>query len=438
MMDKREAAIEIFLAGVENVKPANLIRRFVALTGNVLIINELKFELSEIKNIFLIGAGKASAMMAQEIESILGSRITEGHIITKYHHIVPLKYTGITEAGHPVPDENGLKGTEKMMAIAEKATKDDLVICLLSGGGSALMADIPEGCALSDLKILNEVLLKSGADIGEMNCIRKHLSKVKGGQLAKTIAPATAVSLILSDVIGDRLDVIASGPTAPDPATFADALQVIEKYRIEYRIPLQIMQFLKEGLDGKHPETLKENEELLKLTYNFIIGSNTLALNESAQKAKSLGYETTIITNALEGDTERVAEKIVEAALRTQNERKGEKVCLLFGGEPTIKVKANGLGGRNQHLALITAKLLENTSNITLLSGGTDGSDGPTEAAGAVCDSHTSVNAQNLHLNIERYINEFDSFNFFKKAGGLVITGPTQTNVMDIIVVLIN
>ena len=243
-MDNREKAIEIFLAGVESVKPANLINRYVSINKNILQIEKISFNLSTLKNIYIVGAGKASASMAQAVESILGSRITAGHIITKYGHSVPLKLIQITEAGHPVPDENGIKGTEQVMSLVNKAEKDDLVICLISGGGSALLADVPEGCTLSDLKTVSNVLLKIGANITEMNCIRKHLSKVKGGLLAKAASPAKVVSLILSDVIGDPLDVIASGPTSPDPTTFADAITIIRKYKIENEMPEQIIRVL--------------------------------------------------------------------------------------------------------------------------------------------------------------------------------------------------
>jgi glycerate-2-kinase len=437
-MQIRQAAIDIFLAGVESVKPVNIIRRVVNLSGNILAINQLKFDISLINNIFLIGAGKASVYMAHEMETILGNRITDGHIVTKYKHLLPLKHTGVTEAGHPVPDENSLKGTAKLVSIAKGATKNDLVICLISGGGSSLLADLPEGCTLEDLKLVNEVLVKSGLNIGEMNVIRKHLSAVKGGGLIKAIAPASSVSLILSDVTGDRTDVIASGPTVPDPSTFSNALEIINQYQIENLLPVSIMRFLRDGLSGKNPETLKSGDDLMHRAHSIIIGNNAIALSGSAEKAQQLGYEPFVITNSIEGSTETIAHNLVELALKMQKERISEKTCLLFGGEPTIKVKAAGLGGRNQHLALIAAKLLENHSGITILSAGTDGTDGPTLAAGAVCDSNTMANAGKIKSEINRYINDYDSYHFFEEAGGLIITGPTQTNVMDIIVVLIN
>jgi len=437
-MNERQKAIEIFLTGVESVKPENLLRRYISIDNNTLLIERLSFNLSEIRNIYIIGAGKASAAMAQTIESILGSRITAGHIITKYNHSVPLKFIEITEAGHPVPDENGIRGTNNILSIAKRAEKEDLVICLISGGGSALLADLPEGCTLEDLKKVNNILLKTGANITEMNCIRKHLSTVKGGQLSRAAAPARVVSLILSDVIGDPLDVIASGPTAADPTTFAQAISIIRKYKIENEIPGQIYRVLREGFEGKRKETVKDSDEVLLLTHNLVIGSNILALNEAKVKGESIGYDTRVITNNLAGDVSDVAKYIVETAMGIKEENKYKKICLLFGGEPTVKVKGKGSGGRNQHLALITADLIKALPGITILSGGTDGTDGPTDAAGAVVDSATLKKSLELHLNPDQYINNSDSYNFFRQTGGLIITGPTRTNVMDLIIVLID
>jgi len=436
-MDKRQKAIEIFLAGVESVKPDNLIKRYVSINKNTLQIEEITFDLSVVENIYVVGAGKASAAMAQALEVILESRITGGHIITKYEHSLPLRFIGITEAGHPVPDENGIRGTEQILSIVNTAGKDDLVICLISGGGSALLADVPEGCTLDDLKVLNNVLLKIGADITEMNCIRKHLSRVKGGLLAKAAFPARVVSLILSDVIGDPLDVIASGPTAPDPTTFADAISTLRKFKIENGIPVQILKVLQDGFEKKRQETLKESDEVLLRTINLIIGTNKLALKTAKQKAESFGYESQIVTDRIDGDVTDAANLIIETVKRVKEGKTNKKSCLLFAGEPTVKVKGKGLGGRNQHLALLAAKSLKDLPGITILSGGTDGSDGPTDAAGAVVDSFTSKNASTLNLDIEQYISNCDSYHFFEQEGGLIKIGPTQTNVMDLIVVLV-
>lgn len=437
-MTNRSNAIEIFLAGVESVKPDNLIKRVVTLKDNILLFSNIAFDLKFVEKIYIIGAGKASALMAHSIESILGSRIADGHIVTKYHQSLPLQYISLTEAGHPVPDQNGVSGTQKILSILSHTRPDDLVICLLSGGGSALLADIPDNCTLEDVMSVNSILLKSGANIQEMNCIRKHLSQVKGGMLAKAASPASLVSLILSDVIGDPLDVIASGPTAPDPSTFHDALAILEKYNIENQIPPNILQFLSDGLQGKHHETLKAEDEILDYTYNLVIGNNRLALDSAKEKAESFGYETRIVTDQLDGNVEFVSSKIFDLAILAKQQCPHQNICLLFGGEPTVKVSGKGLGGRNQHLALLMTKLLKDQPGITFLSGGTDGTDGPTDAAGAIADSETSLNGEKLNLNIDAYIQNHDSYHFFKQEGGLIITGPTQTNVMDIMVLLIN
>mgnify|MGYP001037421919 FL=1 len=434
----RNNAKEIFLAGVEIVKPDILIPHFVSLENDVLKIENHRFQLAEIRNIYLTGAGKASALMAKAIENILGSRISSGHIVTKYGHAVPLKYAFVTEAGHPVPDENGVKGTESILSIVNKASKDDLVICVISGGGSALLTDIPDGCTLNDLKILTDLLLKSGANINEMNCIRKHLSKVKGGMLSSAAYPARVVSLILSDVIGDPLDVIASGPTAPDPTTFKDALDIIEKYGIKDKIPAGITKILNEGLNKIRKETLKESDEAFRLTTNLIIGNNKLALKKASKKAEALGYTTKIITDSLHSDVEDVADYIFSKLIKYRNEKPGKKSCLLFGGEPTIKITGDGLGGRNQHLALLMAQKINGINGVVFLSGGTDGTDGPTDAAGAIAEPETLKRSEALGLDINKYISDCDSYNFFRQEGGLIKTGPTQTNVMDLIMVLIN
>jgi glycerate-2-kinase len=436
-MDQKQTAIQIFMAGVESVKPDNLIKRFVSLDRNILKIENLIFDLSVIKNIYVVGAGKASAVMAETIEYVLGSRITSGHIITKYGHSVPLKFIGITEAGHPVPDINGIEGTKQILSIVNEAGKDDLVICLISGGGSALLADVPENCTLDDLKAVNGILLKSGADINEMNCIRKHLSGVKGGLLSKSAFPARVVSLILSDVVGDPLDVIASGPTAPDPTTFADAMNIINKYQIKNEIPEQIYLVLQEGFEKKRQETLKESDEIFLNTTNLIIGTNKLALKTAKEKAESAGFESIVISDSVNGDVNDLVEYIIETVRKVKDEITGRKICLLFAGEPTVRVKGRGLGGRNQHLALSAALFIKNSPGITILSAGTDGNDGPTDAAGAVVDSETMNLAFPNNSRPEDFLAEFDSYNFFKKYGGHVITGPTRTNVMDLIVVII-
>lgn len=437
-MDAKLIAEQIFLAGVESVLPYKMIRNNVLVQDQVLSIADSHIELEKLNNIYVIGAGKASASMAKEVENILGNRITSGHIVVKYGHGCELKYIDVSEAGHPVPDENGYRATQKILEIADQAMANDLIICLISGGGSALLADFPEGSSINDLIVTNQLLLKSGADIKEINTIRKHLSKVKGGQLARVASPAKVISLILSDVIGDSPDTIASGPTVPDTTTFEDASVILVKFNLIEEMPEVFVKHLEKGTRGMIPETPKPVDLVFNNTENIIIGSNTIALEACRKKAIELGLNSFIITSQLEGNTVEVAESLVKTAVTFQKDDSIKKpCCLLFGGETTIKVSGKGTGGRNQHLALVAALLLKDKPGITLLSAGTDGNDGPTSAAGAVVDTQTFKEASLKKLDIEKYLQNFDSFHFFEKAGGHIITGPTMTNVMDIIVVII-
>jgi glycerate 2-kinase len=437
-LNRRAVTEQIFLAGVERVLPSSLITKELSIKNKRLVIGHLSFSLTAIKNIYVIGAGKASGMMAAEVERILGNRITQGHIIVKYGHSCSLKYIKITEAGHPLPDSNGFEATEAILKISGIASSKDLVICLLSGGGSALLTDFPEGSSAEEMMLVNDLLVNSGACIEEINAVRKHLSSVKGGQLARTVFPATIVSLILSDVPGDKLDVIASGPTAPDPTTFKQAMEVLERYNLMTNVPEGIKKYLEEGMKGNRPETPKQSDPVFKKTFNLIIGTNRLALEAAKLKAMEYNLNAVIVEDQLQGDISKVAEYIVDTALRFRNDKNEIKpVCLLFGGETTVKMTGAGLGGRNQHLALLTAELIQNNPGITILSAGTDGNDGPTNAAGAVVDSDTFRNALSENINPVKFLSGFDSYHFFKMEGGHIITGPTMTNVMDIIVVIV-
>ncbi|MGM5629520.1 glycerate kinase [Apibacter raozihei] len=438
-MDSKTIVKKIFDSGVKSVLPDHMLTDSVRIKNERMHISDLTINLSDFKHIYIIGAGKASALMAKEIEKKLGSRIYAEHIIVKYGHSCNLQYGQITEAGHPVPDANGFQATQEIVKMLDKAKKEDLIICLLSGGGSALLADCPEGALPEDLVKLNQLLLISGADIHEMNVVRKHLSKVKGGQLAKTAFPATLVSLILSDVIGDSLDIIASGPTSADHSTFSDAWKILEKYNLVQEIPVSLKDYLQKGLAEIVEETPKEGDALFRNVHNFIIGSNTLALKAAYKKCLELGLDAEIITSELQGDAELAAQQIVNQSLEIQKQLlKGERKVLLYGGETTVQVKGKGLGGRNQHLALCATLLLSGKKGITILSAGTDGNDGPTDAAGAIVDYSTVENAGRKNVNINYYKENFDSYHFFKEVGGQVVTGSTLTNVMDLIVVLIN
>jgi glycerate 2-kinase len=437
-MNHRAIAEQIFIAGVKSVIPDRLIFNTLALKNESLIIGDLNFALGKIDKIYIVGAGKASAIMAAGIEKILGERITEGHIIVKYGHSCKLKYLTVTEAAHPIPDSNGFNATKAILEIASKAKSNDLVICLLSGGGSALLTDFPEGSSPEEMMAINNLLVNSGACITEINAVRKHISAVKGGQLARAIHPASLVSLILSDVPGDPIDVIASGPTAPDPSTFSQAMSVFKKYNIISSVPGAIFKYLQDGEKGNRPETPKPGDPVFENTFNLLIGTNRLALEAAKKKALEFNINTHIIDDQLQGNIRSVSEYIVDTSLKFQNDKRETKpVCLLFGGETTVKMTGKGQGGRNQHLALLCAILVQNHPGITILSAGTDGNDGPTNAAGAVVDSKTIPTARSKKIDPVKYITDFDSYHFFKKVRGHIITGPTMTNVMDIIVILI-
>lgn len=437
-MDRRQIAEQIFLAGVESVLPDKLITRTMSVTGDSLQIDKLKISLGKTKSIYVIGAGKASAIMALEVEKILGDRITEGHIIVKYGHSAELKLIKITEAGHPFPDANGFSATKSILEIARKAKADDIVICLLSGGGSSLLCDCPEELTPDDLILVNKLLVNCGAGIKEINAVRKHLSKVKGGQLAAAVYPATLVSLILSDVIGDHPDVIASGPTAPDPTTFIDAIEVLEKFNVKQSLPARVIDFLYSGAMLKRPETPKPGDKIFDKTWNILIGTNRIALESSRLKAQEQNINAVVIVDEVQGDVVSVSEYLVDMALQFKNDRHEVKpVCILLGGETTVRMTGKGAGGRNQHLALLCAKHLEDKPGITILCAGTDGNDGPTKAAGAVVDSDTISYALSRKVDPDRYLKDFNSYGFFNKTSGHIITGPTRTNVMDIVVILV-
>ncbi len=432
----KKIAEQIFLAGVAGVLPEELMQSQVKLSGDLLQIAEKRFPLSRFRHIYVLAAGKAAASMGKGAETVLGDRITSGHVVTKYGHGTNLKYLTLTEAGHPIPDAEGVKGTQKIVDIARKATEKDLVICLISGGASALMADFPEGVTLNDLKRTNELLTKCGANITEINTVRKHLSKIKGGQLARMLFPATTVCLILSDVVGDRLDVIASGSTVGDSSSFADALTIIDKYSLQDPLPSPVLHYLREGVAGSVPDTPKPDNPIFQNVHNYIIGSNGIALKSSAQKAVELGFETHIITDSLQGDVTEAANFILKT-IENQKPAGNKPVCLLFGGEPTVKVSGNGLGGRNQHMALYLATKICCKKGITILCAGTDGTDGPTNAAGAVVNYETATKSVEKGIDSNRYLANCDSYRFFQQVGGHILTGNTGTNVMDIIVAIV-
>jgi glycerate-2-kinase len=436
--DLIQHAGDIFLYAVEAVHPYALTLQNITLAGNLLHIAGESVELTHINHIYITGAGKATAAMAKAVEDVLGNRISGGIIIVKYGHTADLQHITTIEAAHPVPDETGVNGTKQLIQLIEKATENDLIITLLSGGGSALLIDLPPGCTLAELQTCFTSLLHSGASIEEMNTVRKHLSGVKGGQLTKTVYPARQITLILSDVIGDPMDVIASGPTVADPTTYKDAWQVIEKYQLQQVISPNIRIHLQAGVTGQIAETPKPGDPVLELTSNYIIGSNAIALQAAQNKARQKGFYTQILGADISGDAAEAAIRLVAQARQLAEDTTVPKpACLLMGGETTVAVTGKGKGGRNQHLALAASLLLSPEDDIVILAAGTDGSDGPTEAAGAVVHGSTVQTAAEKGIHAKEYLQNNDSYHFFELTGGHIMTGPTMTNVMDIMIALV-
>ena len=435
----RNDALAIFHAGLNAVSPKKAINRFCQRQGNVLTIGEENFDVSSFEKIYIVGAGKATAPMAAAFESLLGADLTAGIIPVKYGHTETLNTVQTIEAGHPVPDENGETGSEKILEMAQTAGANDLCICLLSGGGSALLPLAVSGVSLADKQETTHVLLSCGATIHEINTLRKHLSRIKGGRLAVAASPASMVSLILSDVVGDNLDVIASGPTVPDNSTFSDCMDIVSKYGLHDRLPQSIIRHFENGLTDHLHETPKAEHRVFKKTRNIIIGSNIEALLAAKKKAIGLGYETIILSSMIEGDTGQAAR--IHAAIANEVITSGNPLqlpaCILSGGETTVTLKGSGMGGRNQEFALCTVEEIAGITPIVVISAGTDGNDGPTDAAGAIADNTTMERALKIGFDHKKYLGNNDSYNFFQALDDLLITGPTNTNVMDIHILII-
>lgn len=436
----RRDARAIFDAGLDAADARQALRRVLRVNdGERLTLGSWSRALGDLERILVVGAGKAAWPMAAALEDILGSRISGGHVTTKYGHGGPLKIISISEAGHPVPDEAGVEGAKAILDIAAGAGPKDLVLCLISGGGSALMA-LPAGnLTLAHKQALTQELLNCGASIHEINSLRKHVSGIKGGRLALAAAPAAIISLILSDVIGDDLDVIASGPTVPDRSTFADCQAVLNGYGIRERLPKPVLEHLDAGARGEVEETPKPGDAAFEENRPFIIGSAALSIEAARNKARELGYTPLVLSSSIEGETRDVAR--VHAAIAREVLTSGNPLtppaCILSGGETTVTIRGNGKGGRNMEFALAAALDLEGTVGIVLLSGGTDGTDGPTDAAGAVVDGGTVRRGRERGRSAREYLDRNDSYNYFDGSGELVMTGPTLTNVMDLRIMLV-
>jgi len=435
---RRDAIVDIFRAGLRAVDPGRSVREHMPHVFNVC-------RETGVTEVEVIALGKGAATMAKAAMDELNDKVhARGIVLTKYGHAHGVVFHGnveVFEAGHPIPDEAGHAAAQRILRVLEDADETMLALFLISGGGSALLASPAEGMTLADKQAVTDLLLRSGASIDELNTVRKHLSRVKGGRLAKAAYPAHGISLILSDVIGDRLDVIASGPTAPDPSTYAEAIDVLGRYNLKDKVPANVMKILLDGAAGTFPETPKKGDPVFANFENIIIAGNQKATAAAEARAIELGFNPVAPANNVEGEASKLGARYARAVRSTQrwigNDPQRQSMCFIYGGEPTVTVKGDGKGGRNTELALAFAIAADGMEGVTFLSAGTDGTDGPTDAAGAIVDGGTVKRGREKGLDAREYLERNDSYSFFKETGELLITGPTVTNVMDLEIVLI-
>jgi hydroxypyruvate reductase len=414
--------------------PRILLSKKLSLHKKSLKAGRFRYNLSHYRHIYVVGAGKASGAMAEALERILGHRITDGLVVVKHGHTVPVSRIRILEAAHPVPDRAGRDGAREIVSLLRKAGEEDLVIVLLSGGGSALMPLPVKGVTLAQKQLTTQLLLRSGATINEINVVRKHLSQVKGGRLLLHAAPARVLTLILSDVLGNSLDTIASGPTFPDPSTYGDAIRFLKKYRAWQDLPTPVRNHLIRGRQGLVEETLKMGNPAFKKVRHLIIGDNRVALKAAAQAARKSGFRTQILTSHLTGDVREAARAFGSFAHQLHKKKHAgpQKTCLLASGETTVTVRGKGKGGRCQEFTLAVALKIAGLPGTVVAAFGTDGTDGPTDAAGAYADENTIPKAIRQGLNPVKALHDHNSFPFFKALGKLIITGPTRSNLNDL------
>ncbi len=430
---------ELVQAALRAADPAAAVQRAVRLEDDLLHVADKTYDLNRVRHVYAVGAGKASATMAQALEEMLGERLTGGIIVTKYGYARPTRRVTVREAGHPIPDEAGVQATRELLDLVDQADVDDLVLALISGGGSALLVAPAEGLTLEDIQATTDLLLASGATINELNAVRKHLSAIKGGQLARRVAPARLVTLIVSDVVGDPLDVIASGPTVPDPTTFADAWDVLVRFGLLERVPAPVRAHLQEGRAGRRPETPKPGDPLFERVHNAIIASNRQAAEAAAVRATELGYHALVLTTFLEGEAREVGTVLAALAreLASHDRPVPRPACLVLGGETTVTVRGPGKGGRNQEMALSAALRLDGLPNTVVATLATDGGDGPTDAAGGIVDGHTMMLARQRGVDVRGALARNDSYRALDALGALLKTGPTGTNVNDLAFVIV-
>jgi hydroxypyruvate reductase len=433
MASLRAQALRVFRAGLEAADPYKAVLEHVRREGEVLIADKRQYDLKTFRNVYVIGAGKASVRMAAAVERLLGHRITAG--LLNAPDTGKLRRIEINVAGHPIPDRRGVAGAKRIAQIASEAGPDDLILCLISGGASALLPLPAPPITLAEKQKTTQLLLHSGATIHQLNCVRKHISAIKGGQLARLAHPATLLTLILSDVIGDDLDAIGSGPAVPDRSTLSGARAILDKYRLWKQVPDAV----RERISSAAEETPKPGDKIFEKTRNVIVGSNALAVDAAAREARRLGFHTLVLSTFLEGEAREGARVFAAIAkeIRIKSRPVSLPACVIAGGETTVTVRGSGVGGRSQEFALSAAIAIARLRDTAILSAGTDGIDGPTDAAGAIVDCGTVHRGKECGLNAAQFLANNDSYRFLRATGDLIHTGPTGTNVADIQVLLV-
>ncbi len=430
-MTDREAALAIWQAALAAGDVAPLLRAAFTPDGRALLLGSRRLDLADFDRILVLGCGKASGAMARAVETILGGRIGGGFVVVKDGYRAATRIVEVSEAGHPVPDTRGQAASRRLLELAAGAGPDALVLFLVSGGGSALTPAPAPPVTLAEKQAVTRLLLAAGAPIGELNAVRKHLSLFKGGGLARGAAPATVVTLALSDVIGDALDVIASGPTAPDPTTFDDALEVLNRRGVTDQVPAPVIERLRAGARAEIAETPKPGDPVFSRVTNVVLGNNRLVTDAAVAAAERFGYRARLLTRELQGEAREVARDLVAQARRLPR-----PACLVAGGETTVTVRGRGKGGRCQEFALAAALELTPADGLVVLAAGTDGTDGPTEAAGGLVDAGTVERGARAGAEARAALADNDAHGFLARTGDLVVSGPTNTNLLDLYIVL--
>ena len=426
LQKKRKDILDILTVALESVNPYNVVKQ-VFKNGNI-IVNEASFNISDFKNIYVVGFGKASYGMVRAVCDFI--HITQGVIITNDSSVKSISdKIDIVIGGHPLPNKGSIQGADKVIEVVKQCKEKDLLLVLISGGGSALLCK--PRVSLEDLQETTNLLLESGADINEINTIRKHLSYIKGGQLVK-LTKGNVISFLISDIVNDPIEFISSGPTYPDSTTFSDAKNILEKYHLWDKLPIKVRTIIDNGIDNKILETPKNYDPIFNNVHNFVVANNEIACNAAINTAKSLGYEAKLLTTTLTGEAKKISDMLID---KVKIHYKFQSI-FISGGETTVTIKGKGKGGRNQEVVLGGVKRIAN-SDIVFASFATDGIDGKSDAAGAIADGFSFSRAINKELNPKKYLEENNSYEFFSRLNDLLITGPTGTNVMDIQLILI-